>query len=124
MRIVIVNGATLGALYLRATGAAGAVAAKYPARKHASVAAMRSAGIQARLQLLALTLIGRIRQARIWARNSAKAETFARELSNEFGFTITACTEQIEAVAGSHIIVTTTPATNRFSAHHDHGIRR
>lgn len=92
------------------TAAAGAVAAKYLARKDASVAAILGAGIQARLQLQALTLVRPIRQARIWARNPARAETLVRELSNELGFPISACAEQIEAVAGSHIIVTTTPA--------------
>ncbi|MBB4233296.1 ectoine utilization protein EutC [Rhizobium mongolense] len=92
------------------TAAAGAVAAKYLARKDASVAAILGAGIQARLQLQALTLVRPIRQARIWARESAKAETLAWELSKEFDLHVTACAEPHEAVAGSHVIVTTTPA--------------
>lgn len=92
------------------TAAAGAVAAKYLAREDASIAAILGAGIQARLQLQALTLIRPIRQARIWARNAGRAETFARELSEELGFPITAHADPMEAVAGSDVIVTTTPA--------------
>ncbi|MGY4157909.1 ectoine utilization protein EutC [Bradyrhizobium sp. USDA 4461] len=92
------------------TAAAGAVAAKYLARRNASVAAVLGAGIQARLQLQALTLVRPIREARIWSRNVPRAETVAQELSVELGFPVTAYAEPIMAVAGSDIIVTTTPA--------------
>ncbi|UXN57596.1 ectoine utilization protein EutC [Phyllobacterium zundukense] len=92
------------------TAAAGAVAAKYLARKDASVAAVLGAGIQARLQLQALTLVRPIREARIWARNAAKAEDLARELSEELRIPVQACADSREAVAGSDIVVTTTPA--------------
>ncbi|NOJ50876.1 ectoine utilization protein EutC [Bradyrhizobium archetypum] len=92
------------------TAAGGAVAAKYLARTDASVAAVFGAGIQARLQLQALALVRPIREARIWARNVFKAEAVAKELSAELGFSIIACAEPIKAVAGSHVIVTTTPA--------------
>lgn len=92
------------------TAAAGAVAAKYLARKDASIAAIMGAGIQARLQLQALTLVRSIREARIWARNASKAEAVAEELSTQLGFPITACADPKKAVAGSDVIVTTTPA--------------
>ncbi|MBB4232958.1 ectoine utilization protein EutC [Rhizobium mongolense] len=92
------------------TAAAGAVAARYLTRKDASVAAILGAGIQARLQLQALTLVRPIREARIWARNASQAEALARELSRELGIPVTAFAKAIEAVAGSDIIVTTTPA--------------
>ncbi|MCK1456777.1 ectoine utilization protein EutC [Bradyrhizobium sp. 35] len=92
------------------TAAAGAVAAKHLARKDASVAAVFGAGTQAKLQLRALALVRPISEARIWARNASKARTAARELSAELGFPVTAHPEPTDAVAGSHIIVTTTPA--------------
>ena len=91
------------------TAAAGAVAAKHLARKDASVAAVLGAGMQARLQLQALALVRPIRQARIWARDGAKAETAARELSGQLGFSVTACADAAQAVAGAHVVVTTTP---------------
>lgn len=56
------------------TAAAGAVAAKHLSRHNASVAAIFGAGMQARLQLEALRLVRPIREARIWARDAAKAE--------------------------------------------------
>ncbi|WP_407169157.1 ectoine utilization protein EutC [Bradyrhizobium sp. ORS 111] len=92
------------------TAAAGAVAAKYLARKDACVAAILGAGMQAKLQLRALTLVRPIHEARIWARDASKTRKVAQELSVELGFSVTACLEPIEAVAGSHVIVTTTPA--------------
>lgn len=92
------------------TAAAGAVAAKHLARKNASVAAILGSGIQARLQLQALALVRPIREARIWARDVSKAQAAAQELSTNLGFPVTAHAEPNEAVAGSHVIVTTTPA--------------
>ncbi|WFU14563.1 ectoine utilization protein EutC [Bradyrhizobium sp. CB3481] len=92
------------------TAAAGAVAAKYLARKDASVAAVLGAGIQARLQLQALALVRPIREARVWARNFSKAQTVAQELSAQLGFPIIAYAEPRKAVAGSHIVIATTPA--------------
>ncbi|UPK00034.1 ectoine utilization protein EutC [Bradyrhizobium sp. 172] len=92
------------------TAAAGAVAANYLARKDATVAAILGAGIQAKQQLRALTLVRPIRRARIWARNTSKAAGVAHELSSQLGFPVTAESEPIKAVAGAHVIVTTTPA--------------
>ncbi|MCK1581792.1 ectoine utilization protein EutC [Bradyrhizobium sp. 168] len=92
------------------TAAAGAIAAKRLARKDASVAAILGAGIQARLQLQALALVRPIREARVWARDFPKAQTVAQELSVKLGFPVTAHAEPRTAMAGSHIIVTTTPS--------------
>ena len=92
------------------TAAAGAVAANHLARKDASVVAVLGAGLQARLQLQALTLVRQIREARIWARDVSKARQVAEELSEQLGLSVTAFVEPMEVVAGSHIIVTTTPA--------------
>lgn len=55
------------------TAAAGAVAAKYLARKDASIATIFGAGVQAQLQLKALTLVRPIGEARLWARDPQKA---------------------------------------------------
>lgn len=92
------------------TAAAGAVAAKHLDREDASVATIFGAGIQARLQLQALALVLPIREARVGARNVSEAQTVAQELSTQLGFPLTAYAEAREAVAGSHIVVTTTPA--------------
>ncbi|MBB4388502.1 ornithine cyclodeaminase [Rhizobium leguminosarum] len=93
------------------TAAAGALAAKCLAATNASIAAVLGAGVQAKLQLQALALVRPIRQARIWARNHEKAEKVARELSEELQLSIVAHEDPQRAIAGSHVIVTTTPAT-------------
>lgn len=92
------------------TAAAGAVAAKYLAREDAGIAAIFGAGVQARLQLKALTLVRPIREARIWSRNAAKAEEAARELSAELGIRVSATRNGAAAALGADIVVTTTPS--------------
>jgi ornithine cyclodeaminase len=92
------------------TAAAGAVAARHLARADASVAAILGAGVQARLQLEALTLVRPIREARIWARDGAKAEAAAAELTKRLGIAVTAVASGEAAVRGADVIVTTTPA--------------
>lgn len=92
------------------TAAAGAVAANHLARKDSSVVAILGAGVQARLQLQALALVRTIREARIWGRDISKARKVAQDLSEQLGISVVAYAEPINAVTGSHIIVTTTPA--------------
>ena len=92
------------------TAAAGAVAAKHLAREDASVAAILGAGMQAKLQLRALALVRPIREARIWARDAAKAETAAAELTAALGFPVRAEADGKTAVDGADVIVTTTPS--------------
>lgn len=92
------------------TAAAGAVAAKHLSRPDAGVAAIFGAGVQARLQLEALTLVRPIREARIWARDAGKAGAAARELSARLGIEVRAEADPAKAVAGADIVVTTTPS--------------
>jgi ectoine utilization protein EutC len=92
------------------TAAAGAVAAKHLSREDASVAAVFGAGMQARLQLEALSLVRPIREARIWARDIEKAEATAAALATRLGISVSAQAEGQAAVDGADIIVTTTPS--------------
>ncbi|TPJ15185.1 ectoine utilization protein EutC [Mesorhizobium sp. B2-7-3] len=93
------------------TAAAGAVAAKHLSRPDSSVASIFGAGVQAGLQLQALMLVRPITQARIWARDAAKAEVTAATLRERLGIDVRAETDAANAVAGADIIVTTTPST-------------
>lgn len=92
------------------TAAAGAVAAKHLSRPDASVAAVFGAGVQAALQLEALTLVRPIREARLWARDPARAEATAARLTDRLGLPVRAVPEGRAAVMGADIVVTTTPA--------------
>jgi ornithine cyclodeaminase len=93
------------------TAAAGAVAAKHLSRPDSSVAAIFGAGAQAKLQLEALKLVRPIEEARIWARDAAKAEAAAAELRERLGILVRAERDPARATAGADVIVTTTPST-------------
>jgi ornithine cyclodeaminase len=92
------------------TAAAGAVAAKHLSRDNSKVAAIFGAGMQAKLQLEALMLVRPIREARIWARDFAKAQGVAAQLTKVLGLAVTAVADPKNAVAGADVIVTTTPS--------------
>ncbi|TDW32413.1 ornithine cyclodeaminase [Rhizobium azibense] len=92
------------------TAAAGAVAAKHLSRDNSKVAAIFGAGMQAKLQLEALMLVRPIREARIWARDFAKAQGVAAQLTKALGVAVTAVADPKNAVAGADVIVTTTPS--------------
>ncbi|MCW2238870.1 ectoine utilization protein EutC [Azospirillum canadense] len=92
------------------TAAAGAVAAKHLSRPDAAVATVFGAGVQAALQLEALTLVRPIREARLWARDPARASVAAARLSDRLGIPVRAMADGRAAVAGADIVVTTTPA--------------
>ncbi|MDX8511991.1 cyclodeaminase [Mesorhizobium captivum] len=93
------------------TAAAGAVAAKHLSREDSTVAAIFGAGLQAGLQLEALRLVRPIAEARIWARDAAKAEATAGRLRERLGIMVRAEPDAANAAAGADIIVTTTPST-------------
>lgn len=92
------------------TAAAGAVAARHLARQDATVAAILGAGMQARMQLRALALVRPLASAHVWAREPAKAQAFAAEMTEELGFPISPVPTVAEATQGTGVIVTTTPA--------------
>ena len=94
------------------TAAAGAVAAKHLSRPDASVAAVFGAGVQAALQLEALTLVRPIREARLWARDPDRAAATAARLTDRLGIPVRAVAEGRAAVEGADIVVTTTPAAS------------
>jgi len=93
------------------TAAAGAVAAKHLARADARTAAVLGGGVQARLQLEALTLVRSLESARVWARRPAQAAQAAAALSEKLGIPVVPAPSAEEAVRGADIVVTATPAT-------------
>lgn len=93
------------------TAAAGAVAASALARSDATSACILGAGLQARMQLRALALVRPLTRAVVWARDGAKAQAMAEEMSVELGFPVIGKADPAQAVGEADIIVTTTPAT-------------
>ena len=93
------------------TAAAGAVAARHLAREEARIAAIIGSGVQARLQLKALTLVRPIESARIWGRNPEAAATAAAQLSDDLGLSVSPAGTVEAAMAGADIVVTTTSSS-------------
>ncbi len=94
------------------TAAAGAVAARHLARPDARSATILGTGMQARLQLKALTLVRPIERAVIWGRDRGKADALAAMMTGAIQVPVEAATDPERAVAGADIVVTTTPATS------------
>ncbi len=92
------------------TASAGAVAARALAREDAECAAVLGAGMQARLQLQALSLVRPIRRAAVWARDGAKAEAAAQDMAGVLGIEVVAVGSAEDAVRGADVVITTTPA--------------
>ena len=92
------------------TAAAGAVAAKYLSRANSQHAAILGAGMQARLQLEALTLVRNIKSATIWACDLSKARATAELLKNKLNIEVIACDSVTETTSDADIIVSTTPS--------------
>lgn len=99
------------------TAAAGAVAADVLARKDAARAAILGAGMQARMQLQALTLVRPVSQAKVWARDLGKARAFAVEMGSALSIPVTAASTVAEATRGADLIVTTTPSDHPILHH-------
>jgi alanine dehydrogenase len=92
------------------TGAAGAVAVKYLARRNSSVLGLVGAGRQARLQLLSISRVKKLSRVKVCALTYEEAEEFVRKIKKEIKIQIEPC--KIEEVCNSDIISTTTPVRN------------
>lgn len=93
------------------TALAGAVAARHLAGRDVTTAGIIGAGMQARYQLEALTLVRPIERALVWARRREQANQLAEELSATLGIAVAPAETVEAAVTGSDVVVTTTPST-------------
>lgn len=93
------------------TGAASGVATKYLARADANVAAIMGTGLQARTQLEAVAAVRKLTRARVYGRDSARREAFAKEMSARLGIPVEAAGSSAEAARGADIICTATTAS-------------
>ena len=92
------------------TAAAGAIAARHLARHVARVAGVIGAGVQARLQLLALAKVRPLERILVWARDGAKADACADDLSEQLGLEAIADNGAERLVLEADVVVTATPA--------------
>jgi len=95
------------------TGAAGAVAAKYLARKTSKIAAFIGAGTQARMQFLGLMrVLPGIREIRAYDIRAEAARSFLDFVEEHAsgGLSLNAASSAEEAVKDADVIITTTPS--------------
>ncbi len=92
------------------TAAAGAVAARHLAPADARIAGVLGAGIQARIQIEALTLVRPIERVLVWARDASKAEAYADEMADRLGLDVLPVASPERLVLEADIVVTATPA--------------
>jgi ectoine utilization protein EutC len=93
------------------TAAAGALAAKYLARKQVRTVAVIGSGAQARYQLQSLPLVRAFDEVRVWGRNRQKAEACVEDLrragiSARPAFAVASSAE--EAVREAELVITVT----------------
>ncbi|MGN6156332.1 MAG: ornithine cyclodeaminase family protein [Sphingomicrobium sp.] len=88
------------------TGCASAVATDALARKDAQVLAIFGTGVQADAHLRALPLVRDFREILLWGRSPEKTRSFARQMSEELGRTITPVLDAREAASRADVICT------------------
>ena len=96
------------------TGAAGALAAKYLARKHIETVGVIGAGAQARFQIRALKLVRDFRQLLIYSKTAERVKQYIAEMAPELGVEIIKADDPATVVRESDVVVTTTPAKEPY----------
>ena len=104
---------------LKRTAAATAVAAKYLARKNSSAATICGCGAQGSAQLRALSLVLPLRKVYAFDINLNTSLRFAAERSRELEIDIEPAGSLPDAIRGSDVVVTCTPATQSFVQQED-----
>ena len=94
------------------TGAASGVATKFLARADASSAAIIGTGGQARTQLEAIAAVRKLEQVKVYGREAARRESFAREMSAKLGVRVEPAASSAEATKGAAVVCTATTASH------------
>lgn len=93
------------------TAAAGAVAAKYLARKDLEKVAVIGSGVQARFQLEALARVRNFKKVAVWSRNPQNVRKYVEEMKNAFpGVEFIPENSAERAVYGADLLITATPS--------------
>ena len=94
------------------TAIAGAIASKYLSNPKSSTVAIIGAGIQARMQLEALSLVRSIKNVKVWSRDINKANEYIETLSKKYDFNFQVFGNTHDLVKDADILITTTPSKN------------
>ena len=92
------------------TAIAGAIASKYLSKPESSTVAIIGTGIQARMQLEALTLVRDIKNVNVWSRDIKKTHAYIENFIKKIDLNFTAFDNTNEVVNNADILITTTPS--------------
>ena len=92
------------------TAIAGAIASKYLSNPESSTVAIIGTGIQARMQLEALSLVRDIKNVNVWSRDIQKTHAYIEGVSKNINLNFTAFDNTNEVVNNADILITTTPS--------------
>ena len=92
------------------TGASAGVACKYLARKDASVLTIIGAGVQGRMNAIAVSEVLNLKEIRVADLYPEAAKRYAEEMEKQLGITVTPCANNEEACHDSDVIITVTIA--------------
>jgi len=92
------------------TAIAGAIASKYLSNPDSSTVAIIGTGIQARMQLEALTLVRDIKNVNVWSRDIKKTHAYIENVTKKINLNFTAFDNTSEVVKNADILITTTPS--------------
>jgi alanine dehydrogenase len=109
--IAVMDGAFITA---SRTGAAGAVAAKYLARKDSRKVAVMGAGMQGRYQVVALKEVLRISNVKIYDIVTQAAGDYVTEMANKYEFEVEKADSPQQAIEDADIVITATPSTKPY----------
>ena len=105
--LALIEGDRLGQMR---TGAASGVATKHLARKDAVTAGIIGTGGQARTQLEAIAVVRKLSSVKVFGRDAARREKFAKEMSSRLGIEVKPVASSAEATQEVAIICTATTA--------------
>jgi len=101
------------------TAAATGVAARHLARPDSKIVTVCGCGVQGRVQLRALAEVLPVEKVYAFDAEAARAESFAREMSEELGVEAEAAADLRRATGGSDVCVTCTPSRRPVLARGD-----
>jgi ectoine utilization protein EutC len=96
------------------TGAAGALAARYLARKRVETAGVIGSGMQARYQIRALKQVRGFQQLMVYGIVPDQVEEYAAEMASVLGVEVVQAADVETVVRNSDVVVTCTPAKEPY----------
>ncbi|MBI2183391.1 MAG: ornithine cyclodeaminase family protein [Thaumarchaeota archaeon] len=100
----------MGGTYLTAlrTGAVGGLAARLLSRRDSKVVGVFGAGMQAEMQIAALSHVRRVEEIKVYSRSFERSAKLAGKVKKEYGVEARAVAEPSLAVSGCDMVVTAT----------------